>query len=104
MARASPPNVKIARLVALGLDHLPNILRHTPIRFMSSRVAPVSRIRSWDQVAVTQAPMIPAKRAHLPADRPREEPTITSDRPTLHLETDRAGHVFFALRRICVFI
>ena len=31
MARASPPNVKIARLVALGLDHLPNILRHTPI-------------------------------------------------------------------------
>jgi len=39
----------------------------------------VSRIRPWDQVAIAQAPMIPAKWVHpQPAERPCEEPAITS--------------------------
>ena len=81
MARTQPPEMKVGDFVAVTLDRLAKVVRHGTVRIYVQQDSPcVADQAIDDQLAITQAPTIPASgsiQSH-PNTRASTRPTITS--------------------------
>ena len=55
MAGTEAPQMQVFEPIAVALDGRPYLFRHAAVGFMSSRMAPVSRMSPYDHDAITSS-------------------------------------------------
>jgi hypothetical protein len=102
MSWPQAPEMEIAELVAIAFNRLPQISAMRRSGFMSSKIDPVSRIKPYDQLAITQAPMIPASGSIQSHSKAREKQADNHQHRHRRIgdHVDYSGaHIVVAVRR-----